>query len=151
MGNGRPNQRPNRGPGGKLSRFHHDRTLGPGVVRCLYRKGSFRPRDAVNGTWIALLATAMLRITAIKSSESTAVLRVEGRIAGSYVAELRKACDAHTCLDQFQLSLELADVSFADPAGIELLKDLSKRGVGLVQTTPFLTEQLKNGASSDAT
>jgi anti-anti-sigma regulatory factor len=101
--------------------------------------------------WIALLATAMLRITVIKSSEGDAVLRVEGRIAGSHVAELRKACDAHTCLDQFQLSLELADVSFADPAGIELLKDLSRRGVGLVQTTPFLTEQLKNGASSDAT
>jgi anti-anti-sigma regulatory factor len=101
--------------------------------------------------WIALLATAMLRITVIKSSDGDAVLRVEGRIAGSHVAELRKACDAHTCLDQFQLSLELADVSFADPAGIELLKDLSRRGVGLVQTTPFLTEQLKNGASSDAT
>ena len=87
----------------------------------------------------------------IKSSEAAAVLHVEGRIAGSYVAELRKACDAYTCVDQFQLSLELADVSFADPAGIELLKDLSRRGVGLVQTTPFLTEQLKDGSSSDAT
>ena len=84
----------------------------------------------------------------IESSESAAALRVEGRIAGSYVAELRRACDAHTSLDQIQLSLELADVSFADPAGIELLKDLRRRGVGLVQTTPFMTEQLKDGASS---
>jgi anti-anti-sigma regulatory factor len=93
----------------------------------------------------------MLRVTVIESSESVAVLRVEGRIAGSYVEELRRACDAHSSLDQIQLSLELADVSFADPAGIELLKDLRRRGVSLVQTTPFLTEQLKDRASFDAT
>jgi anti-anti-sigma regulatory factor len=93
----------------------------------------------------------MLRITVIESPGGAAVLRVEGRIAGSYVEELRRACDAHASLDKIQLSLELADVSFADPAGIELLKDLRRRGVGLVQTTPFMTEQLKDGASSDAT
>jgi anti-anti-sigma regulatory factor len=92
----------------------------------------------------------MLKVTVIESSESAALLRVEGRIAGSYVEELRRACDAHSSLDQIQLSLELADVSFADPAGIELLKDLRRRGVSLVQTTPFLTEQLKDRASFDA-
>jgi anti-anti-sigma regulatory factor len=144
-------QRPNRDTGGNCRNFIKIERLGLGPVGWVCRTDRFRPRDAVNGMWIALLATAMLRITVIKSSDGDAVLRVEGRIAGSHVAELRKACDAHTCLDQFQLSLELADVSFADPAGIELLKDLSRRGVGLVQTTPFLTEQLKNGASSDAT
>jgi hypothetical protein len=90
----------------------------------------------------------MLRITLIGSSEGDAVLRVEGRITGCYVEELRKACDAHTSLDQVQLSLELADVSFADPAGIELLQDLRKRGVGLMRTTPFMTEQLKDGADA---
>jgi anti-anti-sigma regulatory factor len=92
----------------------------------------------------------MLRITVTKSSEGDTVLRVEGRITGYYVEELRRACDAHASLDNFQLSLELADVSFADPAGIELLKDLRRRGVGLRQTTPLMTEQLKDGASSDA-
>lgn len=92
----------------------------------------------------------MLRITVTKSSEGDAVLRVEGRITGYYVEELRRACDVHTSLDNIQLSLELADVSFADPAGIELLRDLRRRGVSLMQTTPFMTEQLKDGASSDA-
>jgi hypothetical protein len=87
----------------------------------------------------------MLRITVIESSEGAALLRVEGRIAGSYVEELRRACDAYHSLVKVQLSLELADVSFADPAGIELLKDLRRRGVGLSQTTPFMTEQLKDG------
>jgi hypothetical protein len=45
------------------------------------------------------------------------------------------------------LSLELADVSFADVAGIGLLKELRTRGVGLLRTNPFMAEQLKDGAS----
>jgi len=54
----------------------------------------------------------------------------------------------HTFADEVQLSLELADISFADAAGIALLKELRNRGVGLISTTPFLAEQLKDGTSS---
>ena len=75
-------------------------------------------------------------------------LRVEGRITGSSVEELRAACDEHTFADEVQLSLELADISYADAAGIALLRELRNRGVGLIGTTPFLTEQLKDGTSS---
>jgi hypothetical protein len=49
---------------------------------------------------------------------------------------------------EVQLSLELADTSYADAAGIALLRELRNRGVGLVGTTPFLTEKLKNATSS---
>jgi hypothetical protein len=91
----------------------------------------------------------MLRITVVESSRSAVSLRVEGRITGSWVEELRRACDAHTFLDEVQLSLELADVSFADAAGIVLLKELRTRGVGLLRATPYLAEQLKVGALSD--
>ena len=55
----------------------------------------------------------------------------------------------HTFADEVQLSLELADVSFADAAGIVLLKELRSRGVGLIRTNPFMVEQLKDGPSSD--
>jgi hypothetical protein len=47
------------------------------------------------------------------------------------------------------LFLDLADVSFADVAGIVLLKELRSRGVGLLRTNPFMSEQLKDWASSD--
>ena len=70
-------------------------------------------------------------------------------MTGSYVEELRRTCDVHTIPDVVQLSLDLADVSFADAAGIVLLKELRSRGVGLVRTNPFMAEQLKEGASSD--
>jgi ABC-type transporter Mla MlaB component len=87
----------------------------------------------------------MLRITVVESSESTVTLRVEGRITGSAVEELRTACEVHTSADEVQLSLELADVSFADAAGILLLKELGSRGVGLIRANPFMAEQLKEG------
>jgi anti-anti-sigma regulatory factor len=91
----------------------------------------------------------MLRVTVVESSRSAVTLRVEGRITGSAVEELRRACDMHALADEVQLSLELADVSFADGAGIVLLKELRSRGVGLTRTNPFMAEQLKERASSD--
>jgi ABC-type transporter Mla MlaB component len=90
----------------------------------------------------------MLRITVVESSKIAVTLRVEGRITGPWVEELRTACNVHTFPDEVQLSLELADISFADAAGIALLRELRNRGVGLMRTTPFLAEQLKDGTSS---
>ena len=91
----------------------------------------------------------MVRVTVVESSRSAVNLRVEGRITGSSVEELRRACEVHTFADEVQLSLDLADVSFADVAGIVLLKELRSRGVGLVRTNPFIAERLKDGAASD--
>jgi anti-anti-sigma regulatory factor len=89
----------------------------------------------------------MLRITVVESSRSGVTLRVEGRITGSSVEELRTACEVHALADKIQLSLELADVSFADAAGILLLKELGSRGVHLIRANPFVAEQLQAGAS----
>jgi anti-anti-sigma regulatory factor len=91
----------------------------------------------------------MLRVTVVESSRSAVTLRVEGRVTGSWVDELRRTCDVHTVPGTVQLSLDLADVSFADGAGIVLLKELRSRGVGLIRTNPFMAEQLKDRASSD--
>ena len=89
----------------------------------------------------------MLRITVVESSKIAVTLRVEGRITGPWVEELRTACKVHTFPGQVELSLELADISFADAAGIALLRELRNRGVGLIGMTPFLVEQLKDRTS----
>ncbi|HEY6846338.1 MAG TPA: hypothetical protein VI320_09015 [Terracidiphilus sp.] len=89
----------------------------------------------------------MLRITIVESSKIAVTLRIEGRITGPWVEELRTACNVHTVPDDVQLSVDLADISFADAAGIALLRELRTRGVGLIRATPFLAEQLKEGAS----
>jgi hypothetical protein len=89
----------------------------------------------------------MLRITVVESSKIAVTLRAEGQITGPWVEELCTACNVHTSSDDVQLSLELADISFADAAGIALLRELRSRGVCLIRATPFLAEQLKDGSS----
>jgi ABC-type transporter Mla MlaB component len=102
----------------------------------------------------------MLIIKVVDLSESVVVLRVEGRITGSWVDELRRTCAAHsfaahtfaghTFPDEVQLSLELSDVSFADAAGIALLKELRSRGADLIRPAPFIAERLKDAPSFEA-
>jgi hypothetical protein len=82
----------------------------------------------------------MLRITVVESNARAVTLRVEGRIAGPWVEELRTSCNLHATPDPIQLHLELDDVSFADDAGIAYLKELRDRGIGLYHASPFLRE-----------
>ena len=91
----------------------------------------------------------MLRITVVESSERAVTLRVEGRIAGPWVEELRTTCNVHTRPDPVQLCLELEDVSFVDTAGVAYLNELREQGVGFFRVSPFLTELFKNDSSPD--
>ena len=86
----------------------------------------------------------MLRITVVESSAEEVRLRVEGRVMGGWVEELRRSCDVHALCDGIRLTLDLADVSFIDAAGIELLKELRTRCVTLLSPSPYVAEQLKD-------
>ena len=85
----------------------------------------------------------MLRITVI-AGPSSKTFKIEGRITGKTVEELRRVCDeslpgtGHT-----DLVLDLADVSFVDHEGIALIRDLRRRNVVLTNYSPFLAELLK--------
>ena len=91
----------------------------------------------------------MLRITLVESSARGVTLRVEGRIAGPWLQELRTTCNVHTGADAVQLYLELEDVSFADGEGVAYLKELQGRGVEFFRVSPFLAELFKNESSPD--
>jgi anti-anti-sigma regulatory factor len=84
-----------------------------------------------------------MKITVVESSRNGVRLRVEGRLTGRWVEELRRTCDLHALSDGIRLTLDLADVSFADAAGIELLKELRVLLVTLVNPSSLLAEQLK--------
>jgi hypothetical protein len=95
----------------------------------------------------------MLRITLIDSSDSVVRLRIEGRLSGSYVEELRLSCELQASGGGARLTLDLADVSFADARGIALLLDLERNHVALLNPLPFLALQLrgpKDGNRPDA-
>jgi anti-anti-sigma regulatory factor len=84
-----------------------------------------------------------MRVTVVESSFEGVRLRVEGRLTGGWVEELRRTCDLHALNDGVRLTLDLADVSFADAAGIELLKGLRMRLVILLNPSSLVAEQLK--------
>jgi anti-anti-sigma regulatory factor len=85
----------------------------------------------------------MVKITVVESSGNAVRLRVEGRLTGSGAEELRKACDLQGLSDGILLILDLADVSFADAQGIELLRELRVRQATLLSPSSLVAEQLK--------
>lgn len=84
-----------------------------------------------------------MKITVVESSSVAVRLRVEGRLMGRWVEELRRACDLQGLREGIRLTLDLADISFADPAGIELLKELRSHSVTLLNPSSLVAEQLK--------
>jgi anti-anti-sigma regulatory factor len=84
-----------------------------------------------------------MKITVVESSSEAVRLRVEGRLTGRWVEELRRTCDLHALSGGIRLTLDLRDVSFADGEGINLLKELSIRWVTLLSPSSLVAEQLK--------
>lgn len=88
----------------------------------------------------------MLKISEDKSGKQSTILRLEGRIVGPWVGELQKICEPREG-DRKKLTLDLAEVSFADEQGLVLLSSLQARGIKLLNPTPFVEEQLKSATS----
>jgi len=84
----------------------------------------------------------MLRISPTPSGNHHILLRLEGRLVGPWVAELRVACEK-LLGEGHALELNLAEVSFLDPAGAALLTGIRAQGVQLSECSPFVLEQLK--------
>ena len=85
----------------------------------------------------------MLRITIIPTASSER-FKLEGRIAGDSVEELRRLCEEQLAGDSHrQVILDLADVSFIDSEGIELFRTLHQHNVTVTERSPFVAELLK--------
>jgi anti-anti-sigma regulatory factor len=85
----------------------------------------------------------MLRITPIEGGHQKIVLRLEGRVSGPWVSELGEACQKVLSAGK-TLVLNVAEVTFLDRDGIELLMSIQTRGVELAEASMFVAEQLKS-------
>jgi anti-anti-sigma regulatory factor len=84
----------------------------------------------------------MLKISQAGKVNHAVTLKLEGRIVGLWVSELRQVCE--TLLTEGRLlKLDFADVTFADASGLGVLSSLKSRGVDFTNCSPFLGEQLK--------
>ena len=73
----------------------------------------------------------MLKISQIEPTNHVVTLRFEGRVAGPWVAEARKACEK-VLIEGLSLKLNLAEVEFLDPAAVErFLSDTSQESLAV--------------------
>ena len=85
----------------------------------------------------------MLRISQAGKANHSVTLKLEGRVVGEWVGELRQVCE--TLLTEGRsLKLDLADVTFADASGVTALSSFKSRGVTFSNCSPFVEEQLKS-------
>jgi hypothetical protein len=77
----------------------------------------------------------MLRITQSPSVQLTTI-NLEGKLLAPWIDEVRAAVAAAQTQGAVRLNLEA--MSFADHAGVELLRELSKQGVPHVGASAFM-------------
>ena len=90
--------------------------------------------------------SAVLRITGIEldGSDSIRTLKLEGKLKGPWVDELSRACEESRTPPSC-LRLDLAHVTFIDPAGLKLLDDLVRQGATIVGCSDFISVLLNGG------
>jgi hypothetical protein len=84
----------------------------------------------------------MLRIAAADNAGTGEILRLEGRVIGPWVDELRRACQ-RVLVTGATLTLDLHEVAFLDRGGLELLRRLVDDGVAIANCPAFVREQLR--------
>ena len=86
----------------------------------------------------------MLKITETARNDSSRSFKLEGKLLGPWVDELRNACTQ--ALERLeQVSLDLAAVTFVNAAGAELLRELMRQGIIITQCSAFVVELLHGG------
>jgi anti-anti-sigma factor len=84
-----------------------------------------------------------MRIFQATEIDGSVVLRLEGKVHGQWVDELRHLSSEILQKPATRLVLDLAEVSFIDADGLELLRELSSRHVSVSNGSLFVTQQLK--------
>ena len=83
----------------------------------------------------------MLKITEIARNDSGRTFKLEGKLLGPWVDELRNVCTQP--LNRLEhIGLDLAAVSFVNAAGAELLRGLIRQGIIITQCSAFVAELL---------
>jgi len=84
----------------------------------------------------------MLKIELTESGNGITKLRLEGRVLGPWVEELRRSCDLILATGA-KVTLDFSGVSFVDRSGVELVRSLRDQDVALLNCSAFVAEQLK--------
>ena len=84
----------------------------------------------------------MLKISQAGTPNHSVTLKLEGRVVGPWVEELRRICEPLLAEDR-ALKLDMTGVSYADAEGVATLNSFKARGVKLKNCSPFVEQQIK--------
>jgi ABC-type transporter Mla MlaB component len=84
----------------------------------------------------------MLRITRIVGNDSVDTLKLEGKLQGPWVLEVRDAY-ARSESQASRASLDLSGLTFADGEGTALLFELIRSGAQVVGCSSYIAELLQ--------
>jgi ABC-type transporter Mla MlaB component len=84
----------------------------------------------------------MLKISEPGTPNHSVTLKLEGRVVGPWVEELRRVCEPILTKD-CSLKLDLTEVSYVDAEGVAMLNGFKARGVKLKNCSPFVEQQIK--------
>ena len=87
----------------------------------------------------------MLKISQAGTPNHSVTLKLEGRVVGPWVEELRRICEP-LLAEARALKLDLTEVSYADAAGVAALNSLKSRGVPLKNCSPFVEQQINTSS-----
>jgi ABC-type transporter Mla MlaB component len=79
----------------------------------------------------------LLKVTTTKDEGERTVLKLEGRLADSWVDELARVAAA-AANGGGQVSFDLENLSFVDVRGLALLRSAAERGARLIGGSPFI-------------
>jgi anti-anti-sigma regulatory factor len=86
----------------------------------------------------------VLKITRCTHKGRGLTIKVEGEILGPWVSSIRDDCAPQGHRSE-PLCLDLAAVTYADAAGVQLLRDLLCEGVEIAACSSFVAELLHLG------
>lgn len=84
----------------------------------------------------------MLKITRTKTTHADQYIVVEGKLLGPWVDVARSVCVPPSA-PAVHTRLDLSAVTFADEAGIQLLRDLVSQGAQIVACSTYVGELLR--------
>jgi anti-anti-sigma regulatory factor len=86
----------------------------------------------------------VLKITRLTHKRPGLTIKVEGEILEPWVSSVRDDCAPQGRRSE-PLCLDLAAVTYADAAGVQLLRDLLREGVEIAACSSFVAELLHLG------
>ena len=91
----------------------------------------------------------MLRITEISDDGEEIVMKLEGKVIGVWVDDLKRVCLFHRDERNRAVVLDFSGVTFVEARGLEMLKDLKGDRVRIVNCSPFINSLLSRFIKRD--